>query len=168
MINPKLEKLFLETYDMHADEIFRYCYFKLSDRDRAKDATQEVFMKVWQYLVGGKEVTYMRAFLFTVASNYVKDQWKKKKALPMSMLQVNEDDEPFDFPDPDESALTETEYRLALRLFQKLSDEDRQLLQLRFVEDKTVKEIARVVGERENTVAVRLSRALARLRSHIK
>lgn len=167
MTDPKLEKLFLEAYDMHADEIFRYCYFKLSDRDRAKDATQEVFMKVWKYLSEGKEITYVRAFLFKVASNYVKDQWKKKKALPMSILQSSDDEEPFDVADPDESALTETEYRLALRLFEKLSDEDRILLQLRFVEDKAVKDIAETLGERENTIAVRLSRALARLRNHL-
>src|SRR6266568_8175773 len=39
------EEMFLEIYEAHADAIFRHCYFRVSDRDRAKELTQESFMK---------------------------------------------------------------------------------------------------------------------------
>ncbi len=164
----KLEALFLEAYEAHVDAIFRYCLFKLSDRERAKDATQEIFVRFWQYVSAGNTVSHVRAFLFTSAANYVKDQWKKKKSIPLSMLDpVGEDAQPFDVADPDEATIeTQTEYHIALRSFKRLSDSDQVLLQMRFVEDMAVKDIARALGERENTIAVRISRALSYLRKH--
>ena len=41
---------FLQTYDQYADAIFRFALVKVSDRARAEDITQEVFMRFWQAL----------------------------------------------------------------------------------------------------------------------
>jgi len=159
-----LEKAFLGVYEAHADAIFRYCYFKLSDRELAQDAAQEVFLRYWRYISGGKQVAFPQAFLFTTAGNYVKDQYRKKKTVPMSALDSPEDDQPFDVADESGDQTRDAEYKLALRSFAALPDDDRLLLQLRFVEDLGVKDIATLLVERENTIAVRISRALAQLR----
>lgn len=161
-----LEKILLEAYDKHADEIFRFCYFKVSDRELAKDFAQDVFMKLWQYLLKGHVVGNPRAFLFTVASNHIKDHWKKKKAIPMSVLESkDEEGTSFDAPDESVNIVSGTEVRRTIETFSRLADDDRTLLSLRFVEDLPVKEIAAVLGERENTISVRLTRALTRLRA---
>ena len=106
--------------------------------------------------------------MFVIAANHVKDQWRKKKAIPLSVFDGDDDDQPFEIPDEDDTIVTGTEYRLALEHFAKLPDSDRMLLQLRFIEDKAVKDIAAMLGERENTIAVRISRALSALRPYYK
>lgn len=131
----------------------------------ALDATQEVFMKMWKYLQQGNEIQTPQAFLFVTASNHVKDQWRKKKAVPLSSFETSDDEQPFEIPDKDNGIVEGAEYRHALQHFSRLPDDDRTLLQLRFVEDMAVKDIARTLSERENTIAVRISRALGRLKT---
>ena len=159
------EKFFLSAYHTHSDAIFRYCFFKLSDREQALDAVQEIFMRMWRYLEQGKEVQLPKAFLFVTASNYVKDQWRKKKTIPLSSLETDDEGQEFQIPDESVDQLERAEYQLALRAFSKLPDEDRLLLQLRFVEGMGVKDIAAMLDERDNTIAVRISRAIGRLRN---
>ncbi len=159
----------MSAYDAHGDAIFRYCFFKLSNREHALDATQEVFLRFWRYLSRGNNVSEPKAFLFVTAANYIKDQYRKKKSIPFSALETGDDEQPFDVRDETSvDHVQNAEFNIALSLFKKLSDDEQAILQMRFVEDMAVKDIASVLGERENTVAVRISRTMARLRSFIQ
>ena len=97
-----------------------------------------------------------------------KQRSKKKKAIPLSAFETAESDEPFDVASTDAGPEAAVEYKIALGHFKKLSDDDQKLLQLRFVEDMAVKDIAEIFKERENTIAVRISRALSRLRDELQ
>src|SRR5690349_2423271 len=56
---------YLSAYDAYADAVFRLCYGKTSNREEAKDMTQEVFLRVWQRLESGAgDIENVRAFLF--------------------------------------------------------------------------------------------------------
>jgi RNA polymerase sigma factor (sigma-70 family) len=163
----KQEAVFIKAYDSYSDALFRFCYFKVYDRELAKDMVQETFTRTWTELTKGKELVNPRAFLYTVAGNIVKDFWKKKKALPMGQLEDDEDGWIFDIKDESPGQEIEAEVKRAVRMFQKLSDPDREVLTLRFIDGLPPKEIAEALGERENTVSVRLSRAVERLREII-
>ncbi len=41
-----LKKQFLDLYEGHADALFRFTYYKLSDREKAKDTVQDTFVKL--------------------------------------------------------------------------------------------------------------------------
>jgi RNA polymerase sigma-70 factor (ECF subfamily) len=155
-----VEQEFLDVYDTTADPVFRRCYFKTSDEDVARDLTQETFTKVWDYLASGKEVHNLRAFIFTVANNLIKDYYKKSKSVPMGTLL---DYDPNSIPDPHEDVEAKAEVEQMLRMLRELSDEDRDLLIMRLVEEMSPKQIADLLGERENTVSVRIYRARKRL-----
>ena len=161
------ETIFLQAYDAYSDSLFRYCYFKLYDRDLAKDMVQETFMRTWQEIEKGKQFGNIRAFLYTVAGNLIKDHWKRKKAVPIGQLENDNDEQNFDVADESVDLYTEVEIGRSVKLFAKLGESDREVLHLRFVEGLTPKDISRVLGERENTVSVRLNRALERLRKII-
>ena len=161
------ESFFIKAYDESADAIFRFCYFKLYDRDLSKDVVQETFMRTWVEINKGKEFSNIRAFLFVVAGNLVKDYWKKKKAIPFSRFENEEEEMSFDAPDEKIDIPLESEVKRAISYFEKLSEPDREVLALRFVEGFSPKEIAQVLKERENTISVRLNRAVERLRNII-
>ena len=63
--------MFLESYNLYSDEVFRFALFKLSDREKAKDVAQEAFMKMWLYLSKGNEIKNARAFLYKIAGNSI-------------------------------------------------------------------------------------------------
>ena len=47
---------FQEVHEKHADPIFRYCFFRVSNREVAKDLTQDVFVRTWQVLEKGQKI----------------------------------------------------------------------------------------------------------------
>jgi RNA polymerase sigma-70 factor, ECF subfamily len=157
-----VEAQFLTCYDAYADAIFRQCYFKTSDREVAKDLTQDVFAKTWDYLVQGKTVDNLKSFIFTVANNAIKDWYKKHRAIPQSAFEYD----PFaNFSDETQnSSETVAEVTIVLRALDSLDPRDRDVITMRFVEGIPPREIAGILGERENTISVRITRALKKLR----
>jgi RNA polymerase sigma-70 factor (ECF subfamily) len=155
---------FLEAFDTHADAIFRYCYFKTYDREAAKDLTQETFTRVWDYICRGKHVRNMKAFLFKTANNLVIDYWKKMKPVYEHQMGTNITEQiPFRGNAEDAALVGQV-----LEYVRQLDDQHREVLILRLVEEMSVKEIADMLGERENTVSVRINRALNKVREHFE
>jgi RNA polymerase sigma-70 factor, ECF subfamily len=158
------EKQFMQSYDEHADSLFRYCYYRVYDRERAKELVQETFMRAWKQLTIGKDIRNPRAFLFTIARNLVIDESYKKKSVSLDMLS----DQGFDVPEPhavDQGLRFDA--RHALSKLESLDHEHREVVLLRFVEGLGPKEIASIVGESANVISVRLHRALKQLKKAV-
>lgn len=155
---------FLAAYDANADAIFRLCYGKTSNRDEAKDMTQEVFTRVWAKLESGSgDIENLRAFLFTVARNLIKDYYKKKKPvlardLPEGMMEA--------VPIEGDQAL-QSESKILLAALEEISDPYREALMLHLVEGIPIGEIAELLGERPNTISVRVKRGIEKVRSSL-
>ena len=158
----RIEQLFLETYDIYADAIFRYCYIQTSDRELAKDLTQESFAKFWQYMQGGKEILQPRPFLYKIAANLVIDYRRKKKTVSLEKMM----EQGFDYGEGDEAKSKEIKFEgeKAIQAIKNLDEKYRDVLTLRYVDEMSIKEIAGIVGESENNVSVRIHRGLEKLR----
>lgn len=164
MAHKHAEELLLRIYDEHSDALYRFFYFRVSDKEQALDLVQEAMMRIWNHIRSGGGIDRTKAFIFTVARRLVIDEWRKKKAVPISSLEDGDEETQFDVADPSADFVNELDYKLAVDDFKKLPEDDRELLLLRFVEDLPVKTIAEIWGERENTISVKLSRALSKLR----
>lgn len=108
--------------DQHYDKIYKYCYFRLQNRDLAEDITQETFLRFFAsetYRDTGQALQY----LYTVARNLCIDECRKPKTeeLPDSLLSNTEEDN-----------LTSIALRIAL---DKLSEEERELILLRYINE---------------------------------
>lgn len=158
------EKTFLQVFEDYADAVYRLCYFKTYDREVAKELTQETFTKTWDYISQGNKVENMKAFVFRVARNSVTDYIKKRKPVYEHTLQENVT-ENIPFRGTAEEA---AEVSLALEHMRELEESYRDVLIMRFVENLSVKEIAAILDERENTVSVRINRALEKLRDRLQ
>lgn len=157
---------FIKSYDAYADALFRHCYFRLYDRELAKDTVQNTYMKVWEYIASGKEVINMRAFLYKVAHNLIIDEFRKNKGPTLSIDELKERGiEPQDgiF----EKIKNAAEVKNLLDIFNKLEPAHREVVVMRYVDEFTPKEIALITGESENVISVRIHRAVARARELI-
>lgn len=163
------EKEFLDAYDAHADAIFRHCFFRLSDREKAIDMMQETFTRTWDFMRQGGEVTNWKSFLYKVANNLVIDEYRKKKATSLDAILEQETVSEGDFEELIEGSLAQTidalDGKRLVSLFKELPLHYREALTMRFVDGLSPKEMAQLLGESENTISVRVHRGLARLRA---
>ena len=165
MIAKRLEEQFLKLYEDLAESVFRHCYFRLSDRDKAKDLMQEAFTRTWEQLGKGAEIKNLKAFVYRVANNLIIDTYRKKKESSLDAMQ----EEGFDPGiDEHESIMSMIAGREIIELLDGLDDKYRQVIVLRYVDDLAPREIAHIIGETENVVSVRLHRGLRQVRNLIK
>lgn len=162
MSNEKEQKRqFLDLYEKHSDELFRYCFFKTGSREQSLEIVQEIFMKVWMSLQNGMVMDNPKAFVYASTRNAITDWYRKKK--PVSLDEMSE--EGFDATyEVEGKSFDKLEAERILEKTAKLEEKYREVIILRFVNDLSVTEIAELLGEKENNVSVRLHRALEKLR----
>ncbi len=152
--------------------LLRYLLYLTSNREMAEDLFQEVWMRV---LVRGAQFNGQARFdtwLFTIARNLVIDQRRKRTMASLDELfdGSREDDRPMSFevadgePTPfDRFANLEDRERIAAALLQ-LDTIHREVLVLRFHEELSLDEIAKVTHAPLSTVKSRLYRGMAAIK----
>lgn len=157
-----VEQEFIKVYDQFADAIFRHCVFRVSDREKAKDITQGAFVRLWDYMLQGKEIDNMRALLYRIANNLIIDEYRKKKVVSLDQMR---DEEGFDIGfEPMHDIESRDEYEHAQALLERLPDKYREALVMRHIDGLSVKEIAHLTHESENVISVRIHRAIEKLK----
>lgn len=156
--------------------LLRYLLFLTGNREMAEDLFQEVWMRV---LTRGGQFNGKARFetwLFAIARNLVIDQRRKRTMSSLDELfeTGNEDDRPMSFdvadqePTPFENAANvEDRERIATALMQ-LDTLYREVLVLRFHEELSLDEIAKVTRAPLSTVKSRLYRGLAAIRPKLE
>lgn len=112
------------------DKIYRYCYYRLQNREQAEDITQETFLHLFSsdaYRDTGQVLQY----LYTIARNLCTNEGKRITCEPLT------EDIPFVEGDPLLSITLRTE-------LDKLCDEDRELMLLRYVNEVPVGVLCRL------------------------
>lgn len=154
---------FLKAFDAHADALFRYCLFRIGDRERAVDMTQDIFMKTWNHIYNnGSAIGNMRAFLYASARNLVIDEYRKRK--PISSLDALEEDTGYE-PSVDEydSMINRLDGAEAIALLSQIPEPYNEAIFMRYVQELSLGEISDITGESENTIAVRIHRGIGKL-----
>ena len=156
--------------------LLRYLLFLCGNREMAEDLFQEVWMRV---LTRGSQFNGKARFetwLFTIARNLVIDQRRKRTMSSLDELfeAGNEDDRPMTFevaddePTPfDRFANVEDRERISAALLQ-LDTLYREVLVLRFHEELSLEEIAKVTRSPLSTVKSRLYRGMAAIKPRLE
>jgi len=155
------EKDFGKIFDRLVEPIFRFIYFRVFDRESAKDLTQEVFYKVWKVLNEGMKIHNLRAFIYLTARNLVIDEKRKKRALPLSeVLETEQEPKVFE----QEKIWQKIEDENLRLLLQSLEDEEKEVLEMRYLRQLKVKEMAEILRITPNAVSLRLGKAKKKLK----
>lgn len=167
------EKAFLEAFEAHADALFRHAFFRVSDREKAHDLTQDTFLKAWDYMVNGGTIKQHKSFLYRILHNLIIDEYRKKSSRSLDELLEDEKTAGAVELRLSEGSLRETEETIDQRVLiekirshiPELPEQYRIALTLRFVDGLSTGEIAETVGVSENVISVRIHRGIVKLRA---
>lgn len=158
------EQIFLDIFEAHNDEVFRFVLFRVSNREVALDLTQESFTKFWQVLIGDKPVENARALIYHIARNKIIDHYRKRKDYSLDeMIESG-----FDVVGNviDHEIIDDVKNLLANT--NTLPDKYKEVLLLHIEAGFNSNEIAEVLGISNNLASVRLHRAKEALRVNLK
>lgn len=161
-----LQKKFLEAYNNHADAIFRFCFFKLNDRELAKDFMQETFTKVWvTSLKQEAQIINFKALSYKIAGNLIIDEYRRRgRRETVSSLDVLHEEGFEPSFDNTESVHNIIDGEEAVKLISKIREPYGESVFMRYVQDLSLTEISEATGETENTISVRIHRGIAILK----
>lgn len=141
----------------HYDEIYRYCARRLPSKEDAQDATQEVFLRLVHsdalYSERGKPLAY----LYTCARNVCSDFYRSQKPVSASI-----DDHAGDIPDPHQDRVEQ--HLIMDDALASLTEEEREVLELRYGQDLSVSDIAVITGKSRFALYRTERRALSALK----
>jgi RNA polymerase sigma-70 factor (ECF subfamily) len=148
-----------EVYDRYATRIYTYLYHRLGDRFLAEDLTSEVFVRMLEAARSRRFAqTSLSGWLYRIAHNLVVDHYRSRdEPVPLDEGLVDSAAGPASSV---EARLAQEELRMAL---EHLTEDQQQVIYLRFGEGLTAKQVAEVLGKPETAVWSLQHRALARL-----
>ena len=153
---------FADLYDKYFYVVYAYAARRVSERATAEDLTSEVFQKALEHLPKfvWRGVPF-GAWLLRIASNIVADR-HRQRAREQQLPQE-------DVTEITASSLDEVEQRAALfHSVDKLPDDQRRVIVLRFAEEKSIREIAQQLGRSEGAVKQLQFRGLQTLRAEFQ
>jgi RNA polymerase sigma-70 factor (ECF subfamily) len=157
-------------YHNHRSVVYRYVRFRVATREAAEDVTSDVFMKALRSLDRyDANLASPRTWLLRIARNAVTDHLRalrRKGSLHVSLDRVP--DLVADIPSQDERVLRQERIQKLLNGNQTLRRADQEILSLRYGAGLGNGEIAESLGISHNAVAVRLHRALKRLKDAVE
>jgi len=160
---------FASWYHEHRGSVFRYVRFRVASREAAEDVTSEVFMKALRSFARyDPSRASARTWLLRIARNAVTDHLRalrRRGSLHVSLDRVP--DLVADVPSQEERVLRQERIERLLNGSRTLKPSDQEILSLRYGSGLSNREIAETMGISNNAVAVRLHRALKRLRAAV-
>lgn len=153
---------FAELYDTHVDSVYRYLLYRVREPSDAEDLCSEVFTRAFanihRYRWQGKSFL---AWLYTIARNAVTDRRRRERP-------TVEIDNAFglaeDGPTAHERAVHGEAVDALRGAVRHLTTEQQEVLVLRFVENRSSREVAKILGKNEGAIRALQFRALGRLR----
>jgi len=153
---------FAELYDTHVDSVYRYLLYRVREPSDAEDLCSEVFTRAFanihRYRWQGKSFL---AWLYTIARNAVTDRRRRERP-------TVEIDNAYglaeDGPTAHDRAVHGEAVDALRGAVRHLTTEQQEVLVLRFVENRSSREVAKILGKNEGAIRALQFRALGRLR----
>ena len=154
-------------YELYYERIFRFCVYRLFNKEIAEDVTSTVFLEVARRIHNfkGRTEQDFRNWLYAIAANqanaYIRKTSRRRRLLAKAAGaradsgNSTDDSSELDWP------------RLYTAIL-KLKPEHQTIVTLRFFENLQFEQIAQILNAREATVRVTLHRILTKLRNHLQ
>ncbi len=155
--------------------LVNFVYRYLSDYDEANDVVQDTFVRVYHHIDQYKPVAKFSTWIYTIATNLARTQYKKRTKwgiFSSKKTYEDEDDLKQEFIDtnllPDELAEGSLLHDRIEKALQELAEPYKEVVLLYEIEEKSYEEICEITGLNIGTVKSRLNRGRARLKELLK
>lgn len=159
---PDIEKLISD----YSKSLTRLCYMMLKDAQLAEEAAWETLYKAYKgysrFRGDSSEKTWITQIAINVCKSYMRKASFKEitGSNYISLAYASEDEAVAEFRSEESVALLNEVYALP--------DKYKQVILLRYYQQLSVSEIAKILKEKENTISVRIRRAHALLKDALK
>jgi RNA polymerase sigma factor (sigma-70 family) len=144
--------------------IYAYCYRLLGNRQEAEDAAQDILFKSYKRIINYRPTVSFSAWVYKIAYRHCLNMLRKRR-LQRSLLHLF-------LPDVSYSAQQLLEDRMFEEplsgVIARLTLEERNLLVLRVLEDKSFADIAVILGKSHEAVKRKFSRLRSKIRNQMK
>lgn len=150
-------------YEQHLNAIYRYIFYRVNNEQDAEDLTERTFLNAWQHLSGKKnvEIQNFRAWIYRIAHNVVIEHYRSNK-------ESTSIEDAFTIADPTPTPEAFTDLQLdrddLARAIAQLEPNLQQVIILRFINEMSHAETAKVLEIKENHARTLQFRALKKLR----
>ena len=151
MLNIQTEKQYREIVEQYSDMIYRIACQRVMNPYDAEDIVQDVFVKLLCNKSYFRDGEHVKAWLIRVTVNLCINH--KKRLVRQNTISVEQLEVPFTEPEKD-----------ILEELYMLPDEDRTILYLYYYEGYKIKEIAKILRQKQNTINSKLTRARNKLK----
>ena len=165
---------FSDAVASYRPQIFRFLLASTRDEDLAETLTQECFLKAHRNWAQFRGESSVMTWLMRIAINLQKDHWRNRRLQfwrQASQHSVDLDEAHDWLPSgdrtPEERLLAAERVAQVWQAVKGLSERQRTIFLLRYVEEMDMKEIVGATGLNEGTVKAHLSRAVARVRARL-
>lgn len=150
---------FTVLYRRYASKVFGKCYSMLLDEGGARDATQEIFIKVLMNLSKFNAQSSFSTWIYSITYNFCIDVIRKKKKLSVLFTEDvsrirNDADE-----DVSDSVILEMRQERLAKVMDELPPGDRAILMMKYLDDASIKDIAETLEKTESAVKMQIMRA---------
>jgi len=153
-------------YEFYLTPIYRYLFIRSGSKELSEDLAQSVFLKAWENKEAIKSKSNSLAWLYVIARNTLIDHWKKKKDITTDKV------EDYEEVSNDNSLEEDLDHRIYIkRIISKLdnlSDDQKEVIMLKFFEDLSNKEIEKITGKSSTAVRSLQYRGLMEIKKHLK
>jgi RNA polymerase sigma-70 factor (ECF subfamily) len=165
---------FARVVATHRQQIFRFLLASTRDMDLAETLTQDCFLKAHRHWSSFRGESSAITWLMRIAINLQKDHWRNRRVQFWRHTRSNAVDSeeasewlPSGERSPEQQLLAREQLKRVWRAVDGLSERQRTVFLLRYVEELDIAEIGRATGLSEGTVKAHLSRALGRVRGEL-
>lgn len=158
---------FAPLYDKYYEQIFRYIYQRLDDKEAAFDTTQQVFLKAMDNLLKYEfRGVPFSSWLYRIAYSEVNDLFRAEKYVrtvnidSIAVYTIIEEIQ--------ETKIEQYHDKIVQIISEQLEEDELQLIEMRFFEKRSFKEIADILNITENNAKVKTYRILDKLKKIIK
>ena len=145
------------VYRENVLSIYRLMYAKVGNRADAEDLTSQVFLAALPHLRAGASSSEAHGYLVATGRTVLADHWRRRFGLPVTVIDDN-----LAVPQGPAPQLSQDHLPRVRRLLSRLPTNYRRILELRFLEQHSVREAAAALGVSVANARVLQHRALRR------
>jgi RNA polymerase sigma-70 factor (ECF subfamily) len=157
------QKAFNYLLDAFWDDVYGFQLKRIENENDAEDITIQTFSKAFDKIDTFKEEYKFKTWLITISKNIHIDLLRKEKRIISQSISTNDDDAMFqvldESPSPEDKIITEQNLAKLLRDIKKLKPHYQEVINLRYFQELSYREISNELNETINNVKVKLLRA---------